>query len=366
MLRAPVNVPPSRSDARAWVEVDLAAVLENARTLARLSGTRLLPVVKADAYGTGAVAVSRALEAVDPWGFAVATIDEGCELRAAGVTRPILVLIPARPESFGDYQGAKLTATLGDGAAVHAWRGRGAAYHLEIDTGMNRTGVKWDAIGPLVDALDTPELEGAFTQLHSADRRDSSAATQLQRFREAVGSLRRRPALLHVANSAAALQGGDFAGDLARPGLFLYGGHAADWLPAPRPVVSLRARVCAVRRVAAGETVSYGGSWVAKGATTIATLPIGYADGLVRGLAAGGGQVLLRGRWCPVVGVVTMDFTMIDAGEGQVEMGDVATLIGADESNGARITLPEFASWSGLIQYQVLTNLGARLQRIHG
>lgn len=168
MLRAPVNVPPSRSDARAWVEVDLAAVLENARTLARLSGTRLLPVVKADAYGTGAVAVSRALEAVDPWGFAVATIDEGCELRAAGVTRPILVLIPARPESFGDYQGAKLTATLGDGAAVHAWRGRGAAYHLEIDSGMNRTGVKWDAIGALVDALDIEQLRGA---VHALDPR---------------------------------------------------------------------------------------------------------------------------------------------------------------------------------------------------
>jgi len=371
MIPRPVNVSSSRRQARAWVEVDLAAVVENARTLARISGARLLPVVKADAYGVGAVAVSRALEALDPWGFAVATVDEGSALRAAGISRPILVFLPARPESFDDHRESRLTPTLGDAASISAWREVGpservAAFHLEIDTGMNRTGVRWDAIEPLAGLLDTPGLQGCFTQLHSAEQQNDSATVQLERFREAVGRLRRRPALLHVANSAAALRGPEFTADMIRPGMFLYGGHPADWLPTPRSVVALRARVCAVRRVTAGESVSYGASWVAPRTTTIATLPIGYADGLARGFGSGGGRVLVRGRSCPVVGVVTMDFAMVDLGDEAVGVGEVATVIGGDGTGGASITLPEVAAWSGLTQYQVLTNLGARLPRIYG
>jgi alanine racemase len=350
---------------RAWVEVNLAAVIENARTVARVSGTRLLPVVKANAYGVGAVAVSKALEELEPWGYGVATVEEGAELRAAGITRPVVVFMPAGPAWFPEFERFRLTPVLGDAAAIRAWTARGErAFHVEIDTGMGRSGVRWDEAAALREAADTPALEGCYTQFHSADRRDGSAEEQFERFERAVAAWRRRPPLLHVANSAAALAGRRFALDLVRPGVFLYGGTAGPGLPAPRPVVSLRARVLAVRRLAAGESVSYHALWRAPQATTVATLGIGYADGLRRGLGAGGGAVLLRGRRCPVVGAVTMDLTMVDVGDHPVAVGDVATLIG--EADGGRIGLEEFAAWSGELQRAVLTSLGPRLPRLYG
>ena len=188
-----MNASPSGRDARAWVEVDLAAVVENARTVARVAGTRLLPVVKANAYGVGAVAVSQALEALDPWGYGVATIEEGAELRAAGITRPVLVFTPARNDLFDGYREQRLTPALGDGRTVADWIARGArggAFHLEIDTGMGRSGVRWDEVEPLADLLDTPYLEGCYTQFHSAERNDGSAEQQLERFQLAVGDWR--------------------------------------------------------------------------------------------------------------------------------------------------------------------------------
>lgn len=363
MIRALVSVSTNERDTRAWVEVDLAAVVENARFLTARSGARLLPVVKANAYGVGAVAVSRALEVLDPWGYGVATVAEGVELRAAGITRPILVFLPARPERFATLHASQLIPTLGDAAALREWRSAGGPFHLEIDTGMSRTGVRWDEVAALADVLDTPDFDGCFMQFHSADAQDGSADAQLTRFHDALGRLRRRPRLIHVANSAAALRGAAFAADAIRPGLFLYGGEPADWLPAPTPVVSLRAQVCAVRQLRAGEGVSYGGTWTAAADTTIATVAIGYGDGLTRGFARRGGQMLVRGKACPVVGVVTMDFTMIDAGSGPVAVGDTATLIGSD--GDAAITLSEVARRSDRVQWEVLTSLGARLPRIY-
>jgi alanine racemase len=362
-----VNVPTSPRDARAWVEVDLAAVVENARMVARVTGTRLLPVVKADAYGVGAVAVSRALEAVDPWGYAVATIDEGAELRAAGTTRPVLVFVPARPDLFEAYQEHRLTPALGDERSIAAWIARGARggpFHLEIDTGMGRSGVRWDEVDSLADLLDTPYLEGCYTHFHSAERRDGSAEMQLDRFRQAVGRLARRPALLHVANSAAALRGATFAFDMVRPGIFLYGGSLGEGYPASRPVVTLRARVVAVRRLRAGDSVSYNATWTAPRDTTVVTLGIGYADGLRRFLGrSGDARVLLGGRRVPIVGRVTMDLTVLDVGDAPVQLGDVATLIGA--ADGGAVTLAEFAGWSEALQHEVIAGLGPRLPRLY-
>ncbi len=362
-----MSVSTSGRDARAWVEVDLAAVVENARTVARVAGTRLLPVVKADAYGVGAAAVSRALEPLDPWGYGVATIEEGVELRAAGITRPVLVFMPARTDLFDAYREHRLTPALGDGGAIADWiarGGRGGAFHLEIDTGMGRSGVRWDEMEPLADLLDTPYLEGCYTQFHSAERSDGSAETQLERFQLAVGRLARRPAVLHVANSAAALKHRKFAFDAVRPGVYLYGGSPGGGLPEGKPVVSVRARVVAVRRVRAGDSVSYNASWTAPRDTTVATLGIGYADGLRRSLATSGARVLLCGRACPIIGLVTMDLTMLDVGEGAPPaVGDVATLVGS--ADGGAITLEQFAGWSGALQREFLTGLGPRLPRIY-
>lgn len=365
MIPAPVNVSIRGRDSRAWVEVSLAAVLENARTVARVAGTRLLPMVKANAYGVGAVAVSKALEALDPWGYGVATVEEGAELRAAGIMRPVLVLMPAQPAFFEQYDRFRLTPVLGDAASITAWTARGErAFHLEIDTGMGRSGVRWDEVDSVREAVDSPYFEGCYTQFHSADRSDGSAERQTERFLEAVARLPRRPALLHVANSAAALRDPRFAFDLVRPGVFLYGGSPGDGLPEPRPVVSLRARVLSVRRVARGESVSYGAAWTAPRATTVATLGIGYADGVRRSIGlAGRAAVLIRGARCPIIGAVTMDLAMVDTAGHPVQVGDVATLIG--DADGGRITLEEFSAWSGTLQREVLTSLGARLPRIY-
>ena len=349
----------------AWVEVSLAAVVENARAVARAAGTRLLPVVKANGYGVGAVAVSRALDAVDPWGFGVATVPEGLELRDGGIARPILVFSPASPETFDLYERHRLTPVLETAPAIRAWLAReGGTFHLGIDTGMSRAGVRWDEIASLAAALDTPRLEGCYTQFHSADRRDGSAEEQLERFLGAVSRLPRRPPLLHVANSAAALRDRRFALDLVRPGVYLYGGAPAEWIPGGRPVVSIRARVVSVRTVRRGETVSYNATWTAPRDTIVATLGIGYADGLRRALGLGGqAYVLLRGARCPVVGLVTMDYVMVETGGTAVEVGDVATLVG--EADGGRIALDQFAAWSGELQREFLTGLGSRLTRVY-
>jgi alanine racemase len=347
----------------AWVEVDVEALVDNARTVAKIAGTRLLPVVKANAYGVGAVLVSKALEPLDPWGYGVATIEEGAELRAAGITRPILVFMPARARLFDEYDRLQLTPALGDAGSILEWTTRGERpFHIEIDTGMGRAGVRWDEIDELGEAVDTPSLEGCYTHFHSAERRDGSSETQLERFLGAVARLPRRPALLHAANSAAALRGPPFALDLVRPGIFLYGGVSADDLTPPRPVVSLRARVLSVRRMKKGETASYDASWTAQRDTVIATLRCGYADGLRRTAASGGGAVLLRGKRCPIVGLVQMDMTLVETGPLEVQVGDIATIVGEDAKQ--RITLKEVADWSGEVQHEFLTGLGQRLARV--
>jgi alanine racemase len=355
----------SKSGSRAWIDVDLDALVENARTVARIAGVKLLPVVKANAYGLGAAAVARALEQVDPWGYGVATIEEGAELRTAGIRRPILVFMPTRAQLFDQYDLHQLTPALSDAGSILEWTTRGErSFHVEIDTGMGRAGVRWDEVDELGEAVDTPAFEGCYTHFHSAERNDGSAEKQLERFRAAVERLPRRPDLLHVANSAAALRGKDFAFDLVRPGIFLYGGSVGEGLEQPKPVVGVRARVLSVRRVKKGESVSYEASWVAPRDTVIATLGIGYADGIRREAGTGkGAQVLLRGKRCPIVGLVQMDMALVETGAVEVQVGDVATIVGEEAKQ--RITLNEFAAWSGQVPHEFLTGLGARLPRMY-
>lgn len=352
---------------RAWVEVSLAAVVENARTVARTAGTRLLPIVKANAYGLGAVPVSRALEAVDPWGYGVATLEEGVELRAAGIARPILVLIAAQAGQCAGYRDARLTPVFDTAAALAAWLDEGgdAPFHLEVDTGMARGGVRWDAMDQVARLLDTPRFEGAFTQFHSSECADGSVQRQLERFHAVLARLPRAPRLRHVANSAAALTEPAAALDLVRPGVFLYGGTPGGVVTPGRPVASIRARVVSVRRVRAGDTVSYNARWTAPRDTTIATLGIGYADGVPPALGLGGrGVVLLGGTRRPIVGTVTMDLTMVDAGDLAVAAGDIATLLG--EAEGQSLTLVELSAASGVQARGLLTGLGRRLPRVYG
>jgi alanine racemase len=366
--------------ARAWVDVDLRALVANARTLVGLTGTRLLPMVKANGYGLGAVAVARELESLDPWGYGVASVEEGAALRAAGITRPVLVVSPLLPDAIGAHLAHDLRPSIGDLPALAAWCRFGARpFHVEIDTGMSRAGIRWDDAPALVAAgallREAEGWEGLFTHFHSADSDPGSASAQWDRLQAVLATMPRRPALIHAANSGAALQGRRFAGDLIRPGIFLYGGaaiHAGAAGPtalAPKPVATLRARVVAVRAVAAGETVSYGATWRAPRATTVATLALGYADGFLRAAREDAGSlasalpsrvVELGGSLVPVVGRVTMDMTMVDAGEGRPAPGDVATIY------GGRVSLDQQAAAAGTIAYELLTALSPRVPRRYG
>jgi alanine racemase len=355
--------------ARAWVDVDLGALLANARTLVGLTGTRLLPMVKANGYGLGALAVARALEPLDPWGYGVASVEEGAALRAAGIDRPLLVVSPLLPGAVEAHLAHDLRPTIGDVPALEAWCARGPRpFHVEIDTGMSRAGLRWDDAPALAAAAtllrDADGWEGLFTHFHSAERDPASVAAQWARFQGVLATMPRRPALTHAANSGGALLGRAYAGDLIRPGIFLYGGGAGG--PDPRPVVTLRARVVAVRRIEAGDTVSYGATWRAPRATTVATLALGYADGFLRAARDPGGApasprlVELNGEVVPVVGRVTMDMTMVDAGTGRPVPGDVATIF------GGRVSLDQQAAAAGTISYEMLTALSPRIPRRYG
>lgn len=343
---------------RGWADVELPNLVANARTvLAETPGARLLPMVKADAYGLGAVPCARALRSLDPWGFGVATLDEAAELRVAGFAEPILVFTPARLADLPRVRDLDARAVLDDPEPAGRWD---RPFHLEIDTGMSRCGVRWDDVQAL-SACASPQLEGVFTHLHSADTDPASVTEQWRRFATARTTLGGRPPLVHVANSAGAWRVPEPL-DLVRPGIFLYGGSAGPDLPAPAPVLALRAPVVSLRRLARGDTVSYGADWTAPTETVIATLGLGYADGIPRAVQ-GKAQALLGGRRVAVVGRVTMDFLMVDVGAdgGGARVGDVATLIGTDGAE--TITLDDFAGWAGSISYEVLARLGARLLR---
>lgn len=353
--------------ARAWVDVDLGALRANARTLADLTGSRLLPMVKGNGYGLGAVAVARALLPLDPWGFGVASVEEGAALRAGGIALPILVVSPLLPSQVDGYLTHDLRPTIGDGSALEAWCARTARpFHVEIDTGMARAGFRWNdsaARETLASRLQgAAGWEGAFTHFHSADTAPTSAEVQWTRFCDALSALPRRPPLIHAANSAAALLGPRFAGDLIRPGIFLYGGAAGR--RAPLPVAILRARVLATRRLGPGDSVSYGATWCAARDTTVATLALGYADGFLRAAEPDVSRpprlVELGEALVPVVGRVTMDMTMVDAGETPVRPGDVATIY------GGRVSLDQQAAAAGTIAYELLTSLAPRIPRRYG
>lgn len=346
---------------RAWVEIDLGALSHNAATIAERAGVPLMPLVKADAYGLGAVRVARVLDRQDPWGFGVASIAEGEELRAAGITRPILVVSPLMLEDLDAAQRSRLTPTLATAREIHRWRPTGRPWHLQIDTGMSRAGVRWNALDAVAEAVRATPPEGIFTHFHSAELLDDSRDVQERRFEEALATLGVTPELLHTENSPAVEHRGPSRWSFVRPGVFLYGVSTAERSEIqPMPVVSIRARVVSLRTIEAGDTVSYDASWTAPSRRRIATLPVGYADGYRRSLG-NRGTVLVHGHRAPVVGNVTMDMTMIDVTEVPCELGDAVTLVGTD--GDASIGISDLAAASGLSPYEILTGLRGRLPR---
>lgn len=347
---------------RAWVDIDLGALRQNARTMAARAGKPLLPMVKADAYGLGAVAVARALEPMDVWGFGIAAVREGEELRAAGIRRPILVFTPLLPSEFAEARRLGLTPTLGDPAAIAAWvESGGGPWHLAIDTGMSRAGIPWREVGGIAGAVASSPPTGAFTHFHSAERNDGSMDVQQERFRGALEALGTPIPLLHAENSPGLERQSPSPWSFARPGVFLYGVGGDDGSAVqPHPVANLRARIVELRTLEDGDTVSYGATYRAHGQRRIATLAVGYADGYRRS-SSNRGEVLVHGRRVPVAGMVTMDMTMVDVSTVSCHVGDVATLIGGDGDE--LIDVNTVARLAELSPYEILVGLRLRVPR---
>ena len=364
--------------------MDLAAIVRNARRVAdRVAPARLVPMVKADAYGLGAIPVARALDRTEPWALGVATPGEGAELRRGGIGRRIIVFAPSAvgeaPQLLAaDLEAAALSLpSLRHLAASARAAGKGIAVHLEVDTGMGRAGLPASEAGAWASEVASVlsgasgrdvSLAGVYTHFHSAGTDGPATRGQLARLRAAAACLEAAGVevpLLHAANSDAAMGDRQYHLDLVRPGIGLYGGlrgrggagSAADL----EGVARVRARVLEVRDLAPGSTVSYGATYTTGGAERLATLGIGYADGLPWRLS-NRGQALVRGTRVPIRGRVCMDVTSVDVSSVTgVEPPDTVTLLGREGSE--EITPAEVAEVAGTIEYEVLTAIGRRLPR---
>jgi alanine racemase len=368
--------------------VDLDAIRGNFRLVVERCRRPGIAMVKADAYGHGAVPVARALQGAGAVLLGVALVEEGLALRAAGLTAPILVMGGAFGGRYELLVEHRLTPVVGSRAELSglaaAARAAGVRCpaHLELDTGMSRLGVPPAELPELAEALRaTPEVElqGLCTHFASADQADRQATLdQLARFEEARGLLRRAglsPRWCHLSNSAGTIAFPDLAQDLVRPGIMLYGylPHDPALAPPPeaaalslRPALTLRSAVVQVRSLAPGARVSYGGHFAARRPSRIATVPVGYADGYPRRLSGregfGRAEVLVRGRRAPVAGTVCMDLVMADVTDVPgASAGDEVVLLGAQGPE--RIGADELARRAGTIPYEILTGISARVPR---
>jgi len=385
--------PPEAGSRPVWAEIDVGAVRHNASLLlAAAAPAALCAVVKADAYGHGAVPVARAaLEGGAAW-LAVATPEEGMELRAGGITAPVLVLSEPPAQSMPDVVVHGLTLTLYTGGGVRAAAEASARagvvsdVHVKVDTGMHRVGAAPDELAEVVEqVVREPSLRFAALWTHfpvadgisSEDR--SFTETQIRRLDEARASLARAgmaPPLVHAANSAGALAYPSARLDLVRCGIALYGVSPFPELDpvlatvmdltgagALRPVMTLRAQVTWVRELAAAERPSYGRLRGLPTRSTVATVPLGYADGVPRRYFTRGGTVLVGGRRRPLAGMVTMDQIVVDCGgpEG-VQVGDDVVLIGSQGSQS--LTASDWADALDTIAHEVFCGIGPRVRRV--
>lgn len=335
---------------------------------------RILPMVKANAYGLGMADVVARLEALEPWGFGVAAVSEGVALRDAGITRPIVVCSPAPEAELPAAVEAGLQLSISSLGALDALEqvaaraGRVAEWHLDIDTGMGRSGFDWRTAEAWLPEVTAPRASlrwvGAYTHLHSADEGAPTVHVQWDRLVTVLDQVSDAPEglMVHVLNSAGAFRTPEYARSVVRPGIFLYGGSVGPGQPDPDPVASVHARVVHLRDAEPGTTLGYGSTHTATVSERWATLSIGYGDGLPRALS-NRGSALVEGERVPIIGRISMDVTVVDvSGVSHVREGSVATLIGSQ--GDARISLDDVAEQAGTIGYEVLTGLTDRLPRV--
>ncbi|MEG4999100.1 alanine racemase [Microcoleus sp. B4-D4] len=366
---------------RAWVEIDLAALTHNVKQLKNLLSprTELMAVVKADAYGHGAVAVSQTvLQAGASW-LGVATIPEGIELREAGIEAPILLLgathTAAQVRAIAQWHLQPTICTAKQAlifSEVLASLDRSLPVHAKLDTGMSRLGTPASEVTEfvqLVKRLPNLKLASIYSHLATADSPDPAVMNvQHDRFKRAIEQIQTagiNPPRLHLANSAAALSDPDLHYDLVRVGLATYGIYPAPHLQSIaslQPAMQVKARITQVKTIAAGTGVSYGYQFIASQQTQIAVVGIGYADGIPRNLS-NKIQVLVRGKFVPQIGAVTMDQLMLDVSAiPDLEVGEVVTLLGKDGEN--EITADDWAAILGTISWEILCGFKHRLPRV--
>jgi alanine racemase len=370
-------------------DVDLDAIAHNFKAIAALVGSEgggeggasrppgIVAVVKANAYGHGAAPVAQALERAGATRLACADIEEAVVLRRAGVRAEILVFGALGVSDVDGVFDYRLTPTISTPSAGSALQTAAAArrsrlkYHLKIDTGMNRLGFRHDNLASTLPALlASPNLEpvGIYTHFATADNPEHPLMEeQRRRFenaRRTLAHLGLGPAVVHAANSAALLRDSRVWYDLVRPGLLLYG-----VVPPPlastvelRPALSLRSRLVAVKGIRPGDSVSYGGTFVADHPMRIAVVPAGYADGIDMRLG-NRGVALVRGRRAPIIGTICMDMSMIDVSDVDAEPGDEVVLLGSQADE--RIDVREMAATIGTIPWEVLCRLGSRIERVY-
>lgn len=364
-----------------FAEIDTAALCSNYRAVRQhVGGAAVLAVVKADGYGHGASVVAKTLVEAGAWGLAVSLVEEGIELREAGVHAPIVVLGGVAPDSADVIVHRQLIPVIWSvdqlerlSAAVRRIGARAARVHMKIDSGMTRLGVLPADLNQLLDWLvrdggETIALQGVMTHLACADdvEDELTSKRQLGVFDDCLQTINDRgltPTFRHACNSAGLVRFTDAHYDMVRPGIALYGAASSEdvQLPGLRQGMSVRSRVLAVRDVPAGVRVSYGGRDRLERPSRLAIVPVGYADGYPRNMS-GAAKMLVRGHRCRVVGNITMDVTMLDVTElPGVRAGEEVTLLG--QQGLERIGLHEMATWSGTLSYEVTCGISKRVPR---
>ena len=375
-------------------EIDLKAIAHNIKELRRITNdnAKLMAVVKANGYGHGAIEVARSALQNGAEILGVARIEEGIQIRNAGIQTPILIFgytLPQQAASLMEYeliQSVHTPLAARELSEAVASRGKKLKIHLKVDTGMGRLGllsqdytsknpgaVSADAIEEtlVIAGLKGLELEGIFTHFATADSADKSyAEDQLYLFMSYLNRLRKagfEPSVRHAANSAALIDMPQSHLDMVRPGIAIYGLNPSDEMinkqVALKPAMALKSKIIQLKEVPAGFAVSYGSTYKTQKPTTIATVPVGYADGLNR-LLSSRGQMLVRGQRAPIIGRVCMDLTMLDVGHiDRVQMGDEVVIFGRQRN--ASLNVDEMASLLNTINYEIVTSITARVPRVY-
>ena len=369
-----------------WAEISLSTLRRNYERVRKLAGRRkVMAVVKADAYGHGAVPVAKRLAGCGVDWFGVATVEEGIELRAAGIERPVLLLGGLYMSDPADLVEYRLTPSVSSTARLDTYAecarryGRPIGFHLKVDTGLGRLGVPFDRLRSFLERyqeLEGLELQGFFTHLASAeDLVACQTEEQLARFNTALKQLpwfEIDPEWVHVSNSAALLVRPEIGENMVRIGALFYGycvplsflpGREPQSLPVFEPILTFKSRVVYLKDVPSGAPLGYGAAFYTRRPSRIATVPVGYADGLSRGLS-NRGRAIVNDQYARMVGHISMDLTLLDATDiPGVAVGDEVILIGKSES--CAITALEVAEQLGTVPYEVLCSIGKRVPRIY-